>query len=76
MHLLLFQAAATEKKKEEDKQKRERMLKEEMSREDGNKLEIWISPDGKASEGQIVDTVENELDFISTVEVNTLLRVL
>ena len=46
------------------------MLKEEMSREDSNRLEIWISPDGKASEGHIVDTLENELDFISTVEVN------
>ena len=68
--LCLLQAAATERKKEEEKHKREQLLKEEMSWEDGNRLEIWITPDGKASEGRVVDTLENELDFISTVEVS------
>ena len=67
---LSLQAAATERKKEEEKHKREQLLKQEMSWEDVNRLEIWITPDGKASEGRVVDTLENELDFISTVEVN------
>ncbi len=67
------QAVATEKKREEEKQKRDRLIRDEMKREDGNRVEIWISPDGKASEGRVVDTLENELDFISTLEVLVLL---
>ena len=70
---LSLQAAATERKKEEEKHKREQLLKQEMSWEDGNRLEIWITPDGKASEGRVVDTLENELDFISTVEVSKII---
>ena len=34
----------------------------------GNRIEIWISPDGKETKATEGDGQENNLDFISTLE--------
>ena len=71
---LHFQADAAEKKKEEDKLKTEKLLQDQVKSYNGNRIEVWISSDGKTTKGSEADGQENNLDFISTLEASDTFR--
>lgn len=66
-YTILLQVLAVEQKKEEEREKVKKLAPQKPHH--GQRIEIWVSPDGTSSEGKTEDKDEDDLDKLEAVEV-------